>query len=134
MRSFFSRVAETLSTARVGVIVVAVALGSGVWELCLDIAYDIVTPLLSATFGTALRHKTFHIGHGEDLIQNELFVGRVLGTVLALVLALLVAVWLLPRMWHKDELEMRACPFCLGDVPLEALKCAHCASDLPVED
>ena len=36
---------------------------------------------------------------------------------------------------HKEEVPTtKICPFCKIEIPIDAVKCCHCTSDLPKED
>ena len=36
---------------------------------------------------------------------------------------------------HKEEVPTtKICPFCKSEIPIDAVKCCHCTSDLPKED
>ena len=36
---------------------------------------------------------------------------------------------------HKEEAPTtKICPFCKSEIPIDAVKCCHCTSDLPKED
>ena len=58
---------------------------------------------------------------------------------MALVLfCLLKAVNKLMRLAKKPEVSAapatKQCPYCCSEIPIAAVKCAHCASDLPAEE
>jgi large conductance mechanosensitive channel len=137
MRIILSRTIKTLSTERVGVATFAVAAGLALYNLFVTLAYDVVLPVINAIVGVNLLQEGIQIGRRAQVLNNEVYAGRVIAETIAILIAGILGVWLLPRMWRNAEADLRACPFCLSDIPLEATKCAYCASGVtpvPIED
>ena len=70
---------------------------------------------------------------GAATINYGLFLGVVIDF-LIVAFAIFLVIRMVNRMRRKEEVEPAAttkeCAFCLSSIPLNAVKCAHCTSDL----
>lgn len=70
---------------------------------------------------------------GAATINYGLFLGVVIDFIIV-AFAIFLVIRMVNRMRRKKEVEPEAttkeCAFCLSSIPLNAIKCAHCTSDL----
>jgi large conductance mechanosensitive channel len=113
---------------------VAVVIGGAFGKIVQAIVTDIITPLIAmVTPGTgALEDKKFHGFLWGDLINN------VINFLIIALVIFVVIVKLIGSMISKakpapaaSEPTTKECPLCLSVIPIKAIKCAHCTSDLP---
>jgi large conductance mechanosensitive channel len=116
---------------------VAVVLGAAFSQVINAIVKGIIMPLISyVDLGKGDGYQTWHIG--------RLMVGSVLAELLNFTLVALavfiVIVKLIGALVKRavppaapDAPTSKECPLCLMTIPIKAVKCGHCTSDLPVE-
>jgi len=70
---------------------------------------------------------------GAPTINYGLFLGVVIDFIIV-AFAIFLVIRMVNRMRRKKEVEPEAatkeCAFCLSSIPINAIKCAHCTSDL----
>ena len=113
---------------------VAVVIGAAFGNIVTAIVKDIITPLIAlVTPGTgSLELKEFHNFKWGDLISS------IINFLAIAIVVFIVIVKLVGSMIKKaqpapvaSEPTTKECPLCLSVIPIKAIKCAHCTSDLP---
>lgn len=120
---------------------VGVIVGGAFTSIVTSLNQDILTPILGIFGGTDFSYLTITLGTGENapvLCYGSFLTAVVHFLITALVIFLLVkginAVG--DRVKKKEEEAPPAapttkkCPWCLSEIPLEAVRCPHCTSHL----
>ena len=107
---------------------VGIVIGAAFTQVVNSLVYDILTPFLSfftgsvnfgnlnlTIFGHAFRYGSF-----LNALINFLIVS----------FAVFLLVKQINRFRKQKEPFEKPCPFCLSNVPINAVKCAHCTSQL----
>jgi large conductance mechanosensitive channel len=113
---------------------VAVVLGAAFAKLIDAVVKDVVMPVVSLiTPGRGRGYETwvlwrFPIGHLLAELLNFLIVAAAVFVVIVKMLGSVVKKAAVPP--AAAEPVTKECPFCLSIIPLKAVRCGHCTSDL----
>ena len=108
---------------------IGVIIGSAFTSIVTSLTENIINPILGAAGSTDLSAFVLNIdGAFITSIINFLIMAFVL-------FCLLKAVNKLTALGKKPEAPAepttKTCPFCCSEIPIKAVKCAHCGSDQP---
>ena len=116
---------------------VGVVVGGAFTAIVTALVDDVINPLIGLFFKADFSDVVISLG-GSSIKIGE-FVNSVINfLIMALVLfCLLKAVNKLLSIGKKPEAPAapttKKCPFCCSEIPIAAVKCAHCGSDQPEE-
>jgi len=122
---------------------VGVIVGGAFTSIVTSLNKDILTPLLAIFGGTDFSYLTVTLGQGEN--APVLYYGNFITAIINFLITALVIFFLIKginsignRMRKKEEAvrvepTTKKCPFCLSEIPLEAVRCPHCTSHLDEE-
>jgi large conductance mechanosensitive channel len=112
---------------------VAVVLGAAFGAVINSLVKNIVMPLVSYVIPTEGGYRAWHIGR----IEVGVFLGELLNFTIVALAIFLVMVKVLGAIMKKSgpppdpaAPTTKECPFCLSTIPLRAVRCGHCTSDL----
>jgi large conductance mechanosensitive channel len=119
---------------------VAVVIGGAFGKIITAIVNDIIMPLVG--YALHLLHipptyKDWHLGAFEvgdlfsEIIQFVIIAAAVFVVIVKLLGAVMKAATATPPPAPSAP-TTKECPMCLSIIPINARKCAHCTSDLPV--
>lgn len=125
---------------------VGVIIGGALGKIVTNFVESILMPLISVLIpGGSWRETKLVLGmipdpqHPGMQIENAILVGQFLAgmldfTIIAVVIFLMIrAMAKVKRKEQRlDAVDSKECSYCLSIVPIEASKCAHCTSDLPL--
>ena len=120
---------------------VGIIVGGAFTAIVTSLNDDILTPILGIFGGTDFSNLTVTLGSSADapVLYYGSFITAIINFLItALVIFLLIkGLNSLSTKFKKAEEEAapatKVCPFCKSEIPVEATKCAHCTSDLPME-
>jgi large conductance mechanosensitive channel len=111
---------------------VGIVIGGAFGTVVSSFVKNLLTPLVSipgkANFSQlhiTLHHSTFNYGNFLNDLISFLIVATALFFVVVRPLNSLVA---RRRRGQETELDTRACPECLSEIPIAARRCAHCTT------
>ncbi len=118
---------------------VGVIVGGAFTSIVTSLNQDILTPVLGIFGGTDFSYLTVTLGGGEN--APVLCYGNFITAVLNFLITALVIFCLVKginaiggRVKRKEEAAAapttKKCPYCLSEIPVEAVRCAHCTSHL----
>jgi large conductance mechanosensitive channel len=115
-------------------VIIGAALGTVVTSLVNDIIMPPIGMLLGGVDFASLRVVLREAVGGDPATEVAIRYGAFFNAVIAFVIVAFV-VWRLSKLFIKPEpepepVEMRACPYCLEQVPTAATKCRACGSSL----
>ena len=116
---------------------IGVIIGGAFTSIVTSLTENIINPILGAAGSTDLSEFVLKIG-GVELKYGAFITSIINFLIMALVLfCLLKAVNKLMSLGKKPEAPAapttKKCPFCCSEIPIAAVKCAHCGSDQPKE-
>jgi large conductance mechanosensitive channel len=118
---------------------VAVVVGVAFTAVVTAFVTDLITPLIAAIFGKpdfsqlkfTVHNSTFKYGSFINALLSFLIIATIVFFAVVVPLnALMRKLNVMPK--DKPEPEMRPCPECLSDIPVEARRCAFCTSEVGV--
>ena len=119
---------------------VGVIVGGAFTSIVTSLNQDILTPILGIFGGTDFSYLSVTLGGGEN--APVLYYGKFITAIINFLITALVIFCLIKvinvlsdRMKKKEEDKPAApttkkCPYCLSDIPKEAVRCPHCTSHL----
>lgn len=119
---------------------VGVIVGGAFTSIVTSLNQDILTPILGIFGGTDFSYLSVTLGGGEN--APVLYYGKFITAIINFLITALVIFCLIKvinalsdRMKKKEEDKPAApttkkCPYCLSEIPKEALRCPHCTSHL----
>ncbi len=128
---------------------VGVIVGGAFTSIVTSLNQDILTPILAVFGGTDFGYLTVTLGSGEN--APVLCYGNFITAVINFLITALVIFCLIKGINAVGDRVKRAeekraaeanppkpttkkCPYCLSEIPIEAVRCAHCTSRLDEED
>lgn len=116
---------------------IGVIIGGAFTSIVTSLTENLINPILGLFGGTDLSGFVLNIG-GVELRYGAFITSIINFLIMAFVLfCLLKAVNKLTALGKKPEAPAepttKVCPFCCSEIPIAAIKCAHCGSDQPKE-
>ncbi len=141
---FFAEFKKFITRGNVVDMAVGVIVGGAFTSIVTSLNKDILTPVLAIFGGTDFSHLMVALGEGEEapVLMYGNFITAVINFLITafMIFLLIKGINALSNRVSKKKEEPAAapttktCPYCKSTIPLDATKCAHCTSDLPVEE
>lgn len=114
---------------------IGVIIGGAFTSIVTSLTENLINPILGLFGGTDLSGFVLNLG-GVELRYGAFITSIINFLIMAFVLfCLLKAVNKLTALVKKPEAPAepttKVCPFCCIEIPIKAVKCAHCGSDQP---
>ena len=113
---------------------IGVIIGGAFTSIVTSLTENIINPILGAAGSTDLSAFVLNIGGVE--LRYGAFITSIINF-LIMAFCLLKTVNKLTALGKKPEAPTepttKVCPFCCSEIPIKAVKCAHCGSDQPKE-
>ena len=114
---------------------IGVIIGGAFTSIVTSLTENLINPILGLFGGTDLSGFVLNLG-GVELRYGAFITSIINFLIMAFVLfCLLKAVNKLTALGKKPEAPAepttKTCPFCCSEIPIAAIKCAHCGSDQP---
>ena len=114
---------------------IGVIIGGAFTSIVTSLTENLINPILGLFGGTDLSGFVLNLG-GVELRYGAFIASIINFLIMAFVLfCLLKAVNKLTALGKKPEAPAepttKVCPFCCIEIPIKAVKCAHCGSDQP---
>lgn len=114
---------------------IGVIIGGAFTSIVTSLTENLINPILGLFGGTNLSGFVLNLG-GVELRYGAFITSIINFLIMAFVLfCLLKAVNKLTALGKKPEAPAepttKVCPFCCIEIPIKAVKCAHCGSDQP---
>ncbi len=140
MKKFFKEFKEFISRGNVIDLAVGVIIGGAFSAIVTALTDNIIKPILNCIGGAEVQGKIHLIG--DNYIDYGAFLSAVINfLIMAFIIFCIVKAInkMLDLAKHKDEPKeekptTKICPYCKSEIPIDAVKCCHCTSDLPKEE
>lgn len=145
MKKFIAEFKEFISKGNVMDLAVGVIIGGAFSAIVTSLTDNIINPLINCIGGAEIQGKIELFNTG-NFIDYGAFISAVINFIImafiifCLVKAVNKAVNKAMSLGKKKKEEIVAepttkiCPFCKSEIPIDAVKCCHCTSDLPTEE
>ena len=140
MKKFLAEFKEFISRGNVIDLAVGVIIGGAFSAIVTSLTDNIIKPLINCIGGAEVQGKIHLVG--DNYIDYGSFISAVINfLIMAFIIFCIVKA--INKMLdlkkkkeeHKEETPTtKICPFCKSEIPIDAVKCCHCTSDLPKED
>ena len=140
MKKFLAEFKEFISRGNVIDLAVGVIIGGAFSAIVTSLTDNIIKPLINCIGGAEVQGKIHLVG--DNYIDYGSFISAVINF-LIMAFIIFCIVKSINKMLdltkkkeeHKEETATtKICPFCKIEIPIDAVKCCHCTSDLPKED
>ena len=139
MKKFLKEFKEFINKGNVMDLAVGVIIGGAFTGIVTALTDNIINPLINCIGGAEIQGKIHLIG--ENYIDYGAFISAVINFIImafiifCLVKALNKAMNIGKKMEEEAPAEptTKICPFCKSEIPIDAVKCCHCTSDIPEE-
>lgn len=138
MKKFFAEFKEFISKGNVMDLAVGVIIGGAFSGIVTSLTDNIINPLINCIGGAEIQGK-IHL-MGENYIDYGAFLSAVINfLIMALVIFCIVkavnkAVSLGKKITEEpaepEVVTVKICPYCKSEIPIDAVKCCHCTSDI----
>ena len=143
MKKFLKEFKQFISKGNVMDLAVGVIIGGAFSSIVTSLTDNIIKPLINCIGGAEIQGKLHLIG--DNYIDYGAFLSAVINfLIMALIIFCMVkivnkAVELGKKLEkeHPEEPEKsvtKICPFCKSEIPIDAVKCCYCTSDIPSEE
>lgn len=133
MKKFLNEFKEFAIKGNMFDLAVGVIIGAAFQAIINSLVNDLISPLIGTIIQTDFNDLYFTINN-VDVYYGKFITAFINFLIMAFVIFLLVkAVSKIREKVTKKEIEeptVKKCPYCCGEVPIEAKKCMHCTSDL----
>lgn len=120
---------------------VGVIVGGAFTSIVTSLNQDILTPVLGLFGGTDFSYLTAKLGSGENapVLNYGNFITAIINFLITalVIFCLIKGINALGDRVKKKEKDAplaapttKKCPYCLSEIPIEAVRCAHCTSHL----
>lgn len=143
MKKFFGEFKEFISKGNVLDLAVGVIIGGAFSAIVTALTDNIINPIIALFGGTNINGLAIQLKEGNEatIIDFGAFISAIINfLIMAFIIFLIVkAVNKAMSVGKKkeevvEEATTKICPFCKSEVPIDAVKCCHCTSDLPEEE
>jgi large conductance mechanosensitive channel len=136
MKKFLQEFKEFALKGNVMDLAIGVIIGAAFQAIVTALTEDFINPLINL-IGNAEVQGQISIGKGQYLNYGDFLTAVINFIIMAFVLFLLMkGINKLSSLGKKQEAAApltRKCPYCLGDIDINATKCMHCTSDVEPE-
>lgn len=139
MKKFLAEFKEFISKGNVMDLAVGVIIGGAFSGIVTSLTDNIINPLINCIGGAEIQGKIHLIG--ENYIDYGAFISAIINFVIMafIIFCIVKAVNKAMSLGKKKEEEptpeptTKVCPYCKSEIPIDAVKCCHCTSDIPEE-
>lgn len=143
MKKFLQEFKQFISKGNVMDLAVGVIIGGAFSSIVTSLTDNIIKPLINCIGGAEIQGKIHLIG--DNYIDYGAFLSAIINfLIMALIIFCMVKVVNkaveLGKKLEKEEPKKaeepttKLCPFCKSEIPIDAVKCCHCTSDIPSEE
>ena len=139
MKKFFGEFKEFIAKGNVLDLAVGVIIGSAFSAIVTALTDNIINPLINCIGGAEIQGKIHLVG--DNYIDYGAFISAIINFIIMafIIFCIVKAVNKAMTIGKKKEEEIaeepttKTCPFCKSEIPVDAVKCCHCTSNIPEE-
>ena len=137
MKGFFKEFKDFVCRGNVLDMAVGVIIGAAFKDIVTSLTDNIISPLIGMFGGANFNDEKYSVVlFGEATLNYGAFITAVINfLIMAFVVFLIVKfvngiMKLLERKKEEAAPATKVCPYCKSEIPVDAVKCAHCTSDV----
>lgn len=139
MKKFFDEFKKFIAKGNVLDLAVGVIIGSAFSSVVAALTDYIINPIISCIGGTDVQGKIHLLG--DNYIDYGAFLSAIINFIIMafVIFCIVKAINKMVDLGKKHEEvaenapDTKVCPFCISEIPLDAVRCAHCTSVLNEE-
>lgn len=139
MKKFFGEFKEFIAKGNVLDLAVGVIIGGAFSSIVTALTDNIINPLINCIGSAEIQGKIHLVG--DNYIDYGAFISAIINFIIMafIIFCIVKAVNKAMTIGKKKEEEIaeepttKTCPFCKSEIPVDAVKCCHCTSDIPEE-
>ncbi len=138
IKKFLNEFKEFALRGNVMDLAIGVIIGGAFQTIIKSLVNDVISPIIGLIAKTDFKYLEFKIN--DVPIRYGSFITEVINfVIMAFVIFLMMkALNALASLGKKQEEEVeevttKTCPFCQSEISIDAIKCPHCTSDVPLE-
>lgn len=134
MKKFLQEFKEFISKGNVLDLAVGVIIGGAFSSIVTSLTDNIINPLINCIGGAEIQGKIHLVG--ENYIDYGAFISAIINFIIMafIIFCIVKAVNKAMSIGKKEEEApaptTKKCPYCKSEIPIDAVKCCHCTSDL----
>lgn len=135
MKKFLNEFKTFIAKGNVLDLAVGVIIGGAFSAIVTSLTDNIIKPLINCIGGAEIQGKIHLVG--ENYIDYGAFLSAIINFIIMafIIFCIVKAVNKAMALGQKEEKKEEApatkiCPFCKSEIPIDAVKCSHCTSDL----
>lgn len=138
MKKFFKEFKEFIAKGNVLDLAVGVIIGGAFSSIVTSLTDNIINPLINCIGGAEIQGKIHLVG--ENYIDYGAFISAIINFIIMafIIFCIVKAVNKAMSIGKKEEPAAapttKICPYCKSEIPIDAVKCCHCTSDIPEEE
>lgn len=140
MKKFFEEFKAFISKGNVMDLAVGVIIGGAFSSIVTSLTDNIINPLINCIGGAEIQGRIHLVG--DNYIDYGAFLSAVINFIIMafIIFCIVKAVNKAMSIGKKkaeepaEEPTVKLCPFCKSEIPMDAVKCCHCTSDIPSEE
>lgn len=138
MKKFFKEFKEFIAKGNVLDLAVGVIIGGAFSSIVTSLTDNIINPLINCIGGAEIQGKIHLIG--ENYIDYGAFISAIINFIIMafIIFCIVKAVNKAMSIGKKEEPAAapttKICPYCKSEIPIDAVKCCHCTSDIPEKE
>ena len=134
MKKFFKEFKAFISKGNVMDLAVGVIIGGAFSAIVTSLTDNIIKPIINCIGGAEIQGKLHLLG--DNYIDYGAFISAVINFIIMafIIFVIVKAVNKAMSIGKKPEEApaptTKICPFCKSEIPIDAIKCCHCTSDI----
>lgn len=138
MKKFLREFKEFISKGNVLDLAVGVIIGGAFSSIVTSLTDNIINPLINCIGGAEIQGKIHLVG--DNYIDYGAFISAVINFIIMafIIFCIVKAVNKMMSIGKKEEEApaptTKICPYCKSEIPIDAVKCCHCTSELQQQD
>ncbi|MGN0532893.1 MAG: large conductance mechanosensitive channel protein MscL [Eubacterium sp.] len=140
MKKFLNEFKAFIAKGNVLDLAVGVIIGGAFSSIVTALTDNVINPLINCIGGAEIQGKIHLVG--DNYIDYGAFISAIINFIIMafIIFCIVKAVNKAMTIGKKKEEEVaeepttKTCPFCKSEIPVDAVKCCHCTSDIPEEE
>ena len=131
MKKFFKEFKEFALRGNVMDMAVGIIIGGAFSGIVTSLTDNFINPIINLIMGNASYTKADVIGFGSAFLASGVNVVSIAFILFCLIRGINKLMSVGKKKEEPKAPTTKICPYCKSEIPLDAVRCAHCTSELP---